>query len=769
MFDNPILANIKRYITSPDSEEGLIQVVSGIRQLMLHSDEFQIFLSINLDEIDSLLDDIKNVSEHDIALKYNKPPSRGVKTDYSLYVLLSYLGTEKAVASHVYRFIASIIVKLYSLNMRNLLSDDKLQRAFIKLRLLFEVNRPLLKIVNSSYQEISEICQVLATFSARVDVEPVDKNYARALENTLKKPTRSRVASLGGSRTRTGVKKRTIQKVAPKRMEFGEMGSVITTDLADEFGMPAQECPPATSLIETQGGLLDQINRSSIKQISDPYEKGARTFDLNRRLTQLQNKSIVRPSILQSDELEILLASLRRRADETEKRLNAKLAVWLMLWTGLPVSELFTWTFNGLTTGIITVGGLAYTRCFIPPVLDDDPVVAVCISCPIELFKIAEKLSRRVHAVGLFTSLSATELEDQVASYLKNMNRKNGKSILPERIQHFVLERIRCADREPLCLFHAFARDSFESRTTKFYTCQSAQTICKTIATTWQEISDELVQPDLIPTGFFRVNVLDPELKVGSRRAGSPVAFAKIAQDLQSALNVRRRTVTKSIEKIIRYHNHFVLYTTVMFLAGTGIRAVRNPLQSLHSRLMKGVLVISDKDDPRFATRAVVVPDCFETQMSYLEEHLKALCLIVRPISVELAEKISRLFICSATPQEIMTQICLQKQQLGPLFLIEKLTGGYKAESITPTDWQKIFSRAGLEPNSGRHLLRSDLVALEVGQQQIRQQLGHWGIGESPHNASSTFSIQRFKSSLQPVLDLRMEEQSWQPIRSVLR
>jgi len=180
-------------------------------------------------------------------------------------------------------------------------------------------------------------------------------------------------------------------------------------------------------------------------------------------------------------------------------------------------------------------------------------------------------------------------------------------------------------------------------------------------------------------------------------------------------------------------HNAIALYTCLMVLWHSGMRAVTDPVELDLYDPATGTLGASDKDnDSYYASRVVWLPPLVQRQIQAYWRHLDRLKAELPGSTASMGKG---LFLFDASGE--VTAISIQA-------LRNVLPAGYP-----------------FRLNAQRHYLRTRLRELEVPAQTIDALLGHGAPGQEPYATHSCFSVQRMRREVEPALRVLSENAGW--------
>ena len=201
-------------------------------------------------------------------------------------------------------------------------------------------------------------------------------------------------------------------------------------------------------------------------------------------------------------------------------------------------------------------------------------------------------------------------------------------------------------------------------------------------------------------------------------------------------------------DQYIEHHNAYVLYTLFMALAGTGIRAVRDPIESaLDIDWQHGLMFVVDKEahatgNERFIPLAPTVLD----QLRTYRRHLQAL-----------AERMVQI-----SPEATATLRAADSGQDPNIPFLFFLQGDLQLQSIRPATLEPRLQTLFPAPlNIGRHHLRSYLTLAGCAGEWIEALMGHEPTGMEALGPYSALSIEDLRWIAEQRVDPMLQEHGW--------
>ncbi|MDP5130894.1 MAG: hypothetical protein NWQ54_08410, partial [Paraglaciecola sp.] len=405
-----------------------------------------------------------------------------------------------------------------------------------------------------------------------------------------------------------------------------EDAGILPDDLSQDVDVIEVRNPEKLTRPKTRAQLVEQV--------LDEHKKMYQVFDISNRLQRAHNGHLLDKSLLQPYELIELVKYLNplNVLEKPDKRQVAVWCCWVMLVTGRSLSEQLTMMFNSATKeGVFYRDNLFGWQFIIMPVTTDAKPMHVALSLPHfmqPLLKQLQTLSEADERLLLPKKLTEKSIEKEIHNLLKLFAKKTQISLSIDKIKHFCLHRIiAVGQQDPVILLYAFGGYSYQTRVTRFYSQIPISNIVAELNKFWHDVKTTInqIDPDwLLPEGLGTFQEVPPlltaqPLLIGSKVMPSLAELNKLTGRLASPFSTANKAmVQQSIDALINYHNHYVTYTTMMLLAATGYRAVRNPLPLLSLFLPHyHCMVISDKDDEDFTnTRIVAVGSILAQQLN---------------------------------------------------------------------------------------------------------------------------------------------------------
>lgn len=762
----PIL-ELSTLLQIPDSGRALLPVLSVVKGLVTQHPRLACEMKVTEVILGKFMSELQQTSDKQDLLRLTK--QSGVCSERPVYALLVEAALSLPILpAGAWSMVAVALEFILIHRMQFAEHPNRLIEFSKALRQLMVVRQPITLLGGATFDNYAQLASAMGELSANPQASSTDRRYAKYIETTLssewKQVSRSpglRRKAAGGTRRKRPAGETT---VAIDDSDVAVIGLPVTTMLDDVLNIPEQSAP--CMLLEIRPSGKWAKNRSSLDVIEDRGICRVHRINTTNRLIQANNKSLLSLSVLQLDELSVLLNALLRGNVEGTVELNCRLATLLMLWTGINLETLCQWQLGGEGAGLVQLGQHWYTQCIVEPVLIHDARQKIILSCPAVFGTYASALAEQRKNNKLLTFLSAEEATQQIRNWLARLSQRHGISLSIDRVESFLANRLQSTpELDPIYQRLGFGVERFQFRVQRHYTQMTAVQIARGISTIWQQVHQELTQPDGLSADFYQIHPHAPEMVYGSERAGEITQHRNLVKNLRdSCQQFSRQQVDRSLPALIAYHNRYVEYTALLLLSGTGCRAVRNPFPSL-ALIFDSLLFVCDKDDASIATRLVCLCPVVEHQISFYRDHLNALASRIAAIAPDIAAHNRQMLTAEQSDLQFISQLIKMKNAVGPLFYLDDIGS---AQKLAPAQLTKLTRRFGLEVNFGRHHLRSHLIQQQVHNELVNQILGHWSIGESPYSQFSQLSPYESNRVLRPVLSAVMEEQGWKAQRSML-
>jgi hypothetical protein len=270
--------------------------------------------------------------------------------------------------------------------------------------------------------------------------------------------------------------------------------------------------------------------------------------------------------------------------------------------------------------------------------------------------------------------------------------------------------------------------DSRVSRVPMFYACRSQENINRIFysSITW------------ILQGIRKERNLDSELPTA--RSGRRWEGRYIAKRLCPGVETVQKGVTRILDCLRdratepnRYHDLFMLYTSMFFGYGTLIRGIHDPLvlPSAISYLTRMALIRDKTSDSGDKAKYVYIPDRLATQLENLDEHLQRMDI--------------------RDPHRT--------------FFFFKRGGGF--DPVQPRTMEaRLRDFLPFPPAVHRRFSFNALIEDGCPPEVVRVCMGHATIGDEPWSGLSSFSYAHYRSILAPHLERLLNTLGFVPISS---
>jgi hypothetical protein len=234
----------------------------------------------------------------------------------------------------------------------------------------------------------------------------------------------------------------------------------------------------------------------------------------------------------------------------------------------------------------------------------------------------------------------------------------------------------------------------------------------------------------------------------GSALKPFPEVWSGIAAELRLAIpRAPRPTATTS--EHVTHHNAFVTYVLMMSLIGTGIRAVRDPIESsLDIDWDHGLLFVYDKEARAYGNeRLLPLAPSLLHQLRAYRDHLQALAGIMDYREDHIADALRAAD--SGEAQEIPFLHWLDEETHTPLSIGPAAIGD-RLQDLFP-----------VPANIGRHHMRSYLIERGCPGEWIDALLGHEAIGMEAYGPYSALSIADLQTVAEQWIEPMLHMHGW--------
>lgn len=358
--------------------------------------------------------------------------------------------------------------------------------------------------------------------------------------------------------------------------------------------------------------------------------------------------------------------------------------------------------------------------------------------------KMSELFQHKLANEKSFVNFCSTEERDQIDESVKELIRQSSpnKRATLDRLRAYGFDQILKATNDDYAVSHMLTSQPFTiSETSKHYVSIDAKQLLSIITNSIENTLDR--------AGFAeRLNNYqhEPEGDLGSQLNLKPSLVKTYVDHLKLGLaNAKRQPPSTS--KIVEIHNAFALYISVWIIYETGYRSVNDLIFSLSEiDITTGLVVISDKDDESsFNTRLSYVSSALRNQVQKYLIHLTRL----REIFIHDDEIASSIYdlVNAETPVTPLLFFLGSKRK--------------KVIRVSPASIEQNFPEHALPLNANRHFLSSELRKRGAIPEYIDCFMGHWQIGQEPHNRYSSVCPMDMIISIHPFLDAIRKDCGW--------
>lgn len=764
--------------------------------------EFESFFRLSAEAEYALRDTVLRLSDEHPQF-YNRHKQKGWCDEYPVYALCFELATSARIKRSTEK------IRLVKLFLRHYWdNEDRIDAEFTKTSSKLKESAGALRLLLQNDNEFDS-----ALFVRSELAQVIGQRLEEYLEDTdnLQSKTQNYIRQLAHFFLLNWKGRETKKRRYAKRRSFGKRNFDLSYPVPNDPLLRMHKREPAEQKAIKESGLLPddlaldidvveerpeptqkrpKFRAQRIHTVLDSQQKLLRVFDISQRLQRAHNGHALDKHLIQPYEILAFfkaLAGLKLSALPTTK-LSALFCCWGLLLTGRTLSELLTMRFNDFSKeGLFSDDGETYWWRFnVTAATKEQSTAATVLRCPKALLPLVNAL----HPDGIAAkpqqlipdSVSEKELDKELYRFFKNLDKKTQIKLSTEKLKNFCLHRmIAKGQQDPVLLLFAFGGYSYQTRVTRFYSHTTTTEIAAQLNTFWSELQQDIqqIQPDAqLPEGLTSF-VAKEHNQMGSNTVPTTEELTQLTNQLRHRLSLfKRLELQMSVQKVVEYHNHYVIYTAIMLLQGTGYRAVKNPLPLLSFFLPEyHAVVISDKDDDDFTnTRIVAVAPVLEQQLLNYQHHIVHLRHHLAVLQPELSEhvklalnKLTTALVNSLTQNHsLITQVKNNDHLPGPLFYLSHKHRQLKYHAITPKWLQAQLENFAYPINFGRHVLRSHLLQKSVPPELTNFQMGHWSTGEAALGDYSAFEISEAIALLNPVIDTMLQEQGWYAIPTLL-
>jgi hypothetical protein len=579
----------------------------------------------------------------------------------------------------------------------------------------------------------------------------------------------------------------------PNKPEFIDDTSFKTfsciNDPINNEGIPLADCFNDIDFIEVKECKTDAIKEHPLGS-NNTYARKLKGRSVTSKLHKLRNKTLMASSEFQPHHYYHLFNGITQASKNSEKKINqiplsvVAFTCWLSIYTTKSVDEIKHLHIgkNNESDGI-KILGQEYVFNF-----------------QIKTNVIAENDNRETHSnVGvpaywhelishmhgnhfkentlLIANKYHKSLNSAVAKFLKQLSVQHDISITELNMQRLLVNFGRNHNSVDItAIDYAFGEKLDSTKVTRHYTkFDNEKKLAEYINGVWSLLEEiiKLYSYDFsFKDGFYQTIGRKKSKPIGAPFAPEKVQIQNLATELQSRiLKIDKNILRVNIDELLKYHNNYVTNLSFILLHSTGYRAIYDPLPSLGliSSRHKSLTITDKNYFERISTRTIPITDIFLKQVEYYKKHVKVLVPLLLAHAPGLAKNIYSAIASDIDITNLKNKLNLKTLNLehGPLFVLIKNTKGQiSSEKVQPSWLGQQINEFDISINSGRHLLRSYLLQEISNVEVIDYFLGHAGVGENPHEQSSSFSFNKVGSMIKPKLEAFMEEQFWRAIPS---
>ncbi|WP_019627831.1 site-specific integrase [Thioalkalivibrio sp. AKL10] len=243
------------------------------------------------------------------------------------------------------------------------------------------------------------------------------------------------------------------------------------------------------------------------------------------------------------------------------------------------------------------------------------------------------------------------------------------------------------------------------------------------------------------------------ECYFGSALRPRPGVWEGIARELRQLIPEIPSALASS-EEHARHHNAYTLYTALLVLVGTGLRAIRDPIESvLDIDWHNGLLFVVDKEARANGNERLIplAPTVLEQLQAY-RRHLLALASRWDHRRPDPAAELR----AAANGNDNSTPFLL--------FLSEDMSASHVRPGTLSARLRNLLPAPG---NIGRHHIRTHLTEMGCPGEWIDALLGHEPIGMEGYGPYSAMSINDLRGAATDWIEPMLQRHGWIPVEGV--
>jgi hypothetical protein len=679
--------------------------------------------------------------------------------------------------------------------------DEEVCRAFRK---LFDRNNrdisPDMLLNGEATLEECDLVKSLESLVAGISASNSNRQYLMVLLHFFKNDWEPPIARTPPKRRDPGPKKRYGRKIRqdPLPADASDLHSIqpYNSQQIDVEGIDEEDQYAAQSHVLSNALLAESRDKTSlnaIEAVRDIDLKKAFTKNISERVRKSQNTNLANINLLSPSSIIALVDLIKRFAQKQHTTTHA-IALYCSLTLGKSLEELADLTVffdrnkpeNGIYIDIKSQTGYWNFIVDNPTqarkdtegnLYEPDPWAQT--PCPVFLLGMIQS-QHPTRKKGKLIQLHIRELQKTLQSRLKHYSENNSEGqVSVEGIRTFAMRFMGSTNITDTVHFDfSYGNHYYTSRVSRSYASISNQTRIGQLGQFWKAVVAYCGKASLYD---FLFNGLSPDLvklieRTGSRFCVTNETCQKLSSELRSRLLEKQPSSLMPLKEIVDYHNAYVLYTAWLLAFSVGYRAVINPLPTLALHIAPfNLLAISDKDDSDFThTRVVAVPRILGEQLIYYKNHLLKMGELLRTMCPDLCRNVDNIVLfekksLSITPAEVahwFKNIRHSKQLHGPLFSLD-----YRLNSLplSPKLMVDLLPQnIKIPANTGRHWLKSNLLAEGVEPELIDWQMGHWQCGQAPLGNYSTLNAVEAAKQLGPLINHFLTADGWKSCTSAL-
>lgn len=372
------------------------------------------------------------------------------------------------------------------------------------------------------------------------------------------------------------------------------------------------------------------------------------------------------------------------------------------------------------------------------------------LTLPETAHRIVVKLLRNQYDARHSRRIFHRSLDDLLAnaqSWMKRCNHQHHTTLTMTRISQILPQRLAAQAQDWGVASLLTGISSVQEYVPLHYHTVSTTTL----RTLYQQVISALFKQFTDPIAATSPAKAPPQdAVVGSPLQPKPQVLTQVIGELQAPLTLALTSIRPRapLTDWLTLHRHYTLYTVQFALYATGIRAVYDPLQSVHDiDWHTGECFIADKEIRSSENaRVVYLAPVLLDHLTHYRRYLKALAVRLQPLNPVLAQTIrsAENGMDRTVPFLFFLSNALHLVPISPHALKERMAGHY------PT-----------AENANRHYLRSQLSARGCPGEWLEALLGHDSVGLEPFGSFSAASFAQLRQLTHQYIEPLLRADGW--------